>query len=57
MAPARSLNDIQVSGIAVCIDGGQLESSVPSTIYDIENKLVVREGAITSNSIKKTLSL
>jgi L-threonylcarbamoyladenylate synthase len=57
MAPARSVRDIQIPGIAVCIDGGELETSVPSTIYDIANESVIREGAITSISIEKTLSL
>jgi L-threonylcarbamoyladenylate synthase len=56
MEPAKTAPEVNVPGIAVCIDGGELGHSVPSTIYDIENQTIVREGTITAGTIEKALS-
>jgi len=45
-APARSLEGFDVPGVAIAIDGGALESDVPSTVFDPDTKRVLREGVI-----------
>lgn len=45
--PAISPDEIQAVSIALCIDGGTLAPSPPSTVLDPETGEVIREGAIT----------
>ena len=46
-APAMSPDEIHAVGIALCIDGGTLAPSPPSTVFDPETGEVLRDGAIT----------
>lgn len=46
-APALSPGEIDLVGISLCLDGGTLEESAPSTVLDPETGEVIREGAIT----------
>jgi len=47
-APARSAAEIDLPGVALCIDGGLLAQSAPSTVYDPDTDVVFREGAVPS---------
>ncbi len=44
--PARSVAEIDLPGVAIAIDGGELPPSAPSTLFDPESGTVVRAGAI-----------
>ncbi len=46
-APAMSPGEIDPVGIALCLDGGRLEASPPSTVLDPDTGEVIREGAVT----------
>ena len=46
-APALSLDGLDLTGVTLAIDGGDLEASAPSTLYDPETRKVLREGAIS----------
>lgn len=46
-APAMSPGEIDSIGIALCLDGGRLEASPPSTVLDPDTGEVIREGAVT----------
>lgn len=46
-APARSAAEVDLPGIAVCVDGGALPPGPPSTVFDPDTGVVLREGAIT----------
>lgn len=46
-ASALSPGEIDLAGISLCLDGGALEESAPSTVLDPETGEVIREGAIT----------
>ncbi len=46
-APAVSLDGLDLSGVALAIDGGRLDAATPSTLYDPESRVVLREGAIS----------
>ena len=49
--PATSPHEIDLSGVALCIDGGTLPPSQPSTIFDPDTRTILREGAISSESL------
>ena len=51
--PATSVEGIEVPGIAVCIDGGELAPSLPSTVYDPDRGIVLREGAVSRAALGK----
>lgn len=51
IAPARSIDDAMLDGVAVGIDGGVLEERVASTVFDPEKEIVLREGAISAASL------
>lgn len=53
--PARSLAEIDLPGVALAIDGGILEPSLPSTVYDPDEDRMVREGCITREQIRAIL--
>lgn len=53
--PARTLAEAMIPGVALGIDGGELPSAAPSTIYDPAQHRVLREGAITLAEIQAVL--
>ncbi len=46
-APAMSPEEIEAVGIPLCLDGGRLQASLPSTVLDPDTGEVIREGAVT----------
>lgn len=46
-APAMSPDEIEAMGITLCLDGGRLDASLPSTVLDPDTGEVIREGAVT----------
>ena len=50
--PARSISDLDLDGITIAIDGGTLIPSPPSTVYDPDTGLIIREGAITADTLR-----
>jgi L-threonylcarbamoyladenylate synthase len=52
-APAMSADAIDPVGIAVCLDGGTLAPSLPSTVLDPETGEVLREGAIGRDALDR----
>jgi L-threonylcarbamoyladenylate synthase len=53
--PARSLDELDLPGLACAIDGGSLTPSPPSTIYDPETRRVLRAGSIEIEAIMAVL--
>jgi len=53
--PARSPLGIQLPGVDLCIDGGELPPVSPSTIYDPDNERILRAGAISEEEIRARL--
>jgi L-threonylcarbamoyladenylate synthase len=51
-SPARSIADIDLPGVTVGVDGGVLPPSLPSTIFDPDRGLVLREGAVSSDALR-----
>ena len=51
--PATCIEGISVPGIAVCIDGGELAPSLPSTVYDPDRGIVLREGAVSRVELRE----
>jgi len=51
-APARSAAEVDLPGIAVCVDGGTLAPGPPSTVFDPDTGAVLREGAITEAELR-----
>jgi len=49
--PARCLAEIELSGVTVGIDGGPLEPSPPSTVFDPDSCEVVRAGAVSEAAL------
>ncbi len=49
--PATSPHEIDFPGVALCIDGGTLPPSQPSTIFDPDTRTILRKGAISSESL------
>lgn len=43
---ARGPHAIDLEGVALCIDGGTLAPSLPSTVFDPDTGVVYREGAV-----------
>jgi len=50
-SPARKATDVPVSGVAMCIDGGELGSGLASTVLDPESGEILREGVIEAEAI------
>ena len=50
-APARSVSDISLSGIDVLLEGGRIENTEVSTVYDPETNTVHRAGAVTREQL------
>ena len=55
LPPALSPADIDLEGIAVVIDGGVLEPSPPSTVFDPGTGKVLRQGAIPEKTLREAL--
>ena len=51
----KKIREIFEDKVDLIIDGGNLRKRKPSTIYDVENKIVLREGPITEKMIKRAL--
>ncbi|NIA15866.1 MAG: threonylcarbamoyl-AMP synthase [Nitrospiraceae bacterium] len=49
--PASSPHDIALPMVSVCIDGGALGSSPPSTVFDPDLGIVLRAGAISEDAL------
>ena len=43
---ARSAGAIDLDGVALCIDGGVLPPSLPSTVFDPDARIIFRQGAV-----------
>lgn len=54
-APARALEELDLDGVALAIDGGRLGDAPPSTVYDPGTDRVLREGGITAGQIQAIL--
>ena len=50
-APARSLDDLDLPGLTLGLDGGLLRPEPPSTILDVRSGKILREGPITAAQI------
>lgn len=50
-APARAASEISLSGVDVILDGGRIENTEVSTIYDPETGAVHRVGAVTREQL------
>jgi L-threonylcarbamoyladenylate synthase len=50
-APARSLAEIDLPGVAIGIDGGVLAPSPPSTVFDPETGQVLRAGTVSAEAL------
>jgi L-threonylcarbamoyladenylate synthase len=54
-SPARAVSEVDLAGIAVAIDGGLLPPSPPSTVFDPDAGVVLREGAISERDLKAVM--
>jgi len=55
--PARSADAIGLEGVALCLDGGDLEEDArPSTVMDPETRRIFREGAVSAEALNRVLS-
>ena len=54
--PATQGSDIDLPGIAVLLDVGQLDPSEPSTVFDPDSGTILREGAVNRTEIERVLS-
>lgn len=50
--PARSASEIRLDGVALCLDGGTLPPSPPSTVFDPNTRTVLRLGAISEELLR-----
>jgi L-threonylcarbamoyladenylate synthase len=55
-APAQSADEVNLEGVAVLVDGGRLEEALPSTVFDPDDMILYREGAITKQMIEAAVS-
>lgn len=51
--PARMPGEIMLPGVEACIDGGKLEPSLPSTVFDPDSGEILREGAIDREMLRR----
>lgn len=56
-APAYSIAELQLPGIAIAIDEGTLPPRPPSTILNPETGAVLREGAVTASMLARVLQM
>lgn len=50
--PARKPQDVPSEGVSICLDGGELPLSAPSTVLEPESGAILREGAIGRDRIQ-----
>jgi len=55
-APARSVDELSVPGVALCVDGGTLPTAPPSTVFDPDSGAVLREGAVSEAELRAVLA-
>ena len=55
-APACCLEDIKLDGITIGVDGGKLDASLPSTVYDPDLDEVVRAGVISEHELRQRMA-
>jgi L-threonylcarbamoyladenylate synthase len=53
MPPAYSAEEACLPGVALGLDGGILEASPPSTVYDPETNSILRSGPVTMEMIEE----
>lgn len=53
--PAVRISDVEGEGIEVAVDGGPLESAMPSTVFNPETGELLREGAIPRDRLAATI--
>lgn len=46
--PAGSIDELDIEGISVGIDGGRIGAGMPSTVFDPQRKVILRKGAIAA---------
>lgn len=51
-APARCAAEADLPGVALVLDGGALAPSPPSTVFDPERGIVLREGAVALDELE-----
>lgn len=49
---AMSIEELALDGVSIAIDGGTLSSSPPSTVYDPDDDILIRPGAIDLEAIQ-----
>jgi L-threonylcarbamoyladenylate synthase len=49
--PAHSLREITLEGVALGIDGGVLAPSPPSTVFDPDERRILREGCVSAETL------
>ncbi|MDQ1257876.1 MAG: L-threonylcarbamoyladenylate synthase, partial [Candidatus Hydrogenedentes bacterium] len=54
-SPARSLDELDLPGVSIAIDGGTLPPSPPSTVFDPETCRILREGVISEAQLRARL--
>lgn len=52
-APARSLEAIDLAGVDLAIDGGELPESLPSTLFDPVTGEVLRAGVVPETALRE----
>ncbi|MCC6143360.1 MAG: Sua5/YciO/YrdC/YwlC family protein, partial [Candidatus Hydrogenedentes bacterium] len=45
--PAQSADGIELDGVDLVLDGGRLPDALPSTVFDPNQNIIYREGALT----------
>lgn len=50
--PVRSVDELNLPGIDLVLDGGTLEPSAPSTVFDPETGMIIRAGAISEEALR-----
>ena len=50
------IKDVFMGKVSVIVDAGSLKKRKPSTIYDVANKAIIRQGKITRNQIERALA-
>lgn len=53
--PARTAAAALIPGVAGVLDGGALGDSMPSTVYDPDGDMVLREGPVTPEMLRRVL--
>ncbi len=49
--PARTASAIDLNGVSLCVDGGDLALSLPSTVFDPDARVIIRAGAVPASAL------